>query len=221
MTNPPPQHNPEWEPRPDPTPAQDEGESTEFLKQLAGIDPDQRAYIDAGDIEPLEGITSTDEYQADTDINQETVDGDEEVFDTLVQQELRLGETDDAMEAVQEGYTYIPPIDPPIDIDHTDPEDVMVAAGTNSVAHTPDVPAGSFDPARTAEDDMTARVRHALRANSVTQHLANRLRIATIDGVVIVRGVVDDLVDSDNLIEVIGEVPGVEEVRDETVVHGL
>ncbi len=89
------------------------------------------------------------------------------------------------------------------------------------MAHPPDVPEGSFDTARTAEDDMTARVRHALRADSATQHLADRLRIATVNGTVIVRGLVDDLTDTDNILTVIGEVPGVEAVRDETTVQGL
>jgi hypothetical protein len=221
MTNYPPQHRPEQDPRPDPTPPQDQGESSEFLEQLAGINTDSTAYIDDEDVEPLEGINMTDVYQGDTDVNQERVEGDAEQFDTLLELELRDGETDDVMEAIEEGYTYVPPIDPPIDIDRSDLEGVQVAAGTNSMAHAPDIPEGSFDTARTSQDDMTARVRHTLRANSATQHLADRLQIMTVNGTVIVRGVVDDLLDSDNIVEVIGEVPGVIAVRDETTVRGL
>lgn len=221
MTNYPPQHRPEQDPHPDPTPPQDQGESSEFLEQLAGTHTDATAYFDDEDIEPLEGINMTDVYQGDTDVNQERVEGNAEQLDMLVEFEMRADETDDVMEAIQEGYTYVPPIDPPIDIDRADLEDVQVAAGTNSMAQAPDVPLGSFDTARTAEDDMTARVRQALRADSATQHLADRLQIATINGTVIVRGLVDDLLDSDNILEVISEVPGVEAIRDETTVQGL
>ncbi len=209
------------DPRPDPNPPQDQGESIEFLEQLAGTDTDQTAYIDAEDIEPLEDINMTDVYQGDTTITQESVEGGAEQFDMLTQAEFRDGETDDVMEAIQEGYTYVPPIDPPIDVDQTDPEDVQIASGFNSMSHPPDVPEGSFDTARVAEDDMTARVRQALRADSLTQHLADRLQIAMIHGTVIVRGVVDDLTDTDSIVEVISEIPGVEAVQDETRVRGL
>ena len=40
-------------------------------------------------------------------------------------------------------------------------------------------------------------------------------------GAVVVRGVVDDLDDTDNIVAVISELPGVESVRDETTVLGL
>src|SRR5919206_1512456 len=124
-----PQQRPEQEPRSDPNPPQDRGESNEFLDQLAGRNTDQTAYFDDEDIEPLEGITTTDIYEGVTDVNQELQEGGAEQLDLLVEQELRAGETDDVMEAVQEGYTYVPPIDPPITTDYDSLESVEVAAG--------------------------------------------------------------------------------------------
>ena len=71
------------------------------------------------------------------------------------------------------------------------------------------------------EDEMSDRVREALRADAATTAYAGRLGIATEGGVVTLRGVVDDVEDSDAIAEVAARVSGVEEVRDETEVEGL
>ena len=220
-----PQQRPEQEPRSDPNPPQDRGESNEFLDQLAGQNTDQTAYFDDEDIEPLEGITTTDIYEGVTDVNQELQEGGAEQLDLLVEQELRAGETDDVMEAVQEGYTYVPPIDPPVTPDADTRESVSVAAGF-ALSTDERYQSDSLDQNDTERffergDDMTAMVRRALRADSLTTHLADRLQIATINGAVIVRGVVDDLDDTDNIVAVISDLPGVVSVRDETEVRGL
>src|SRR5919199_713079 len=109
-----PQQRPEQEPQPDPTPAQDQSDSNAFLDQLAGRNTDQTAYFDDEDVESLEGITMTDVYEGVTGANQELQEGGAEQLDMLTEQELRAGETDDVMEAIQEGLTYVPPIDPPV-----------------------------------------------------------------------------------------------------------
>jgi hypothetical protein len=216
-----PQHRAEQEPRPDPTPEQDEGESAEFLEQLAGTNSDGTAYFDAEDVEQLAGITMTDVYQGDTDVNHERVEGDAERFDLLVERELRAGETDDVMEAVEEGLTYVPPIDPPITFDHDDPESIEVATGTDISARDQSFAESGLDTAHMGEDDMRALVRRSLRDDSATSHLADRLDIAVINGTVIIRGEVDDIDDTDNIVAVVSDIPGVEEVRDQTVVRGL
>lgn len=216
-----PQHRPEQEPQPYATAPQDESESTEFLDQLAGINTDQTAYIDADDIERLEGITMTDIYQGDVDVNQERVEGAAETFDMLESRELREGETDDVMEAVEEGYTYVPPVDPPITIDSRDPETIDLATGTEIDARDPSHPESGLDTAHMDEDDMTALVRRALRDDAATSHLADQLHIITANGRVIIRGQVDDLDDSDNIVAVVSEVPGVEAVQDETIVRSV
>lgn len=217
----PPQHRPEQEPQPYATPPQDQGESSEFLEQLAGTHTDQQAYIDAEDLDTLEGITMTDVYQGDVDVNQERVEGSAERFDLLEARELREGETDDVMEAIEEGYTYVPPIDPPTTIDRDHPETVEVASGTDISARDPRHPESGLDTAHMNDDDMSALVRRALRDDAATSHLADRLQITTINGTVIIRGEVDDLDDTDNIIGVVSDVPGVVAVRDETVVRGL
>ena len=43
--------------------------------------------------------------------------------------ELRSGETADAEVAAEEGLAWVPPIDPPVVADESDPEGVRVAAG--------------------------------------------------------------------------------------------
>lgn len=220
-----PQHRPEMEPQPDREPEQEDDGSNELLDQLAGRNTEQTAYIDASNVESLEGITMTDVYEGETDPNQELVEGGAEQFDLLVEQELREGETDDVMEAIEEGLAYVPPIDPPIVPDHDNRESIQVAAGFGLDAADQDTSADRFDTVgdRAFErgDDMTAMVRQALRADSQTTHLADTLVIATVNGAVIVRGVVDDLDDTDSIVAVISELPGVESVRDETTVRGL
>jgi osmotically-inducible protein OsmY len=68
---------------------------------------------------------------------------------------------------------------------------------------------------------MSARVREALRADSSTTQYADRIAINMRRGVVTLRGVVDDLMDSDNLLAVAEFVEGVEEVVDELEVRGI
>jgi len=220
-----PQQRPEQEPQPYTNPPQDDGDSNEFLDQLAGRNVDETAYIDVSDVESLDDVTMMDVYEGDTDANQEHQEGDVESFDMLVERELRAGETGDVMEAIEEGKTYVPPIDPPVVPDRDNPESVQVAAGFSVDADDPDAAQGldrdDTDRFIEGDDDMTTMVRRALRADSSTTHLADRLAIATINGAVILRGTVDDLDDTDNIVAVISELPGVQSIRDETTVPGL
>ena len=220
-----PQQRREQDPQPDPQPDQDRGESNEFLDQLAGRNVAETAYFDQADVDDLERVTPTDLYEGTTDANQDMQERGAERFDLLVEQELRAGETDDVMEAVEEGLTYIPPIDPPIVPDASTYESVRVAAGfavsADQMDDDPLLVEEDHERALERGDDFTALVRHALLADSQTSHLVDRLAIATINGTVIVRGTVDDLDDTDNIVSVISDLPGVEAVRDETIVPGL
>ena len=188
---------------------------------MAGTNSDGTAYFDAEDVEELAGITMTDVYQGDTDVNQERAEGDAERFDLLVEQELRAGETDDVMEAVEEGLTYVPPIDPPITFNHGDPESIEVASGLDLTSRDQTLTESGLDTEHMAEDDMRALVRRFLRDDSATSHLADRLDIVVINSTVIIRGEVDDIDDTDNIVAVVSDIPGVMEVRDQTVVRGL
>jgi osmotically-inducible protein OsmY len=71
------------------------------------------------------------------------------------------------------------------------------------------------------DDELSARVREALRADSSTSEYADRVRIITRGTVVVLRGVVVDLDDSDNLAAVAAYVEGVDEVIDELKVQTL
>ena len=66
------------------------------------------------------------------------------------------------------------------------------------------------------ESDLTARIRDALEADAATTDLADRLIIGTRGSIAVVRGIVDDIDDGDNIAAVIERVAGVEEVIDET-----
>ena len=68
---------------------------------------------------------------------------------------------------------------------------------------------------------MVARVREALRSDSLTSDYADRIAIATRDDRVVLRGVVDDIDDTDNLVAVAQRVSGVTEVIDALSVEGL
>lgn len=63
------------------------------------------------------------------------------------------------------------------------------------------------------DDSLSARVRRALLEDSATTALA--IDVEVNDGVVTLRGRVDDLSDTDNALEVAGRVPGVVDVVDE------
>ena len=118
--------------------------------------------------------------------------------------DLRAGETDDPLVAIEEGQTYVPPTDPPI-VPSDDPEGV-------------DSPGGEqLGP----EGDLNAAIRAELRADAATTALADQREIAVIGSTAILRGTVDGIEDSDALIEVASRVDGIAEVRDETEVAGL
>jgi hypothetical protein len=119
--------------------------------------------------------------------------------------DLRPGETDDPIVAIEEGLTWVPPSDPPI-VPSEDPEGV-------------DIP-GSSDTDE-AESDVNARIREALRADAATSVLADRLEIAVVGSTAILRGQVDGMEDGDALVEVASRVEGIDDVRDETEVPGL
>ena len=73
----------------------------------------------------------------------------------------------------------------------------------------------------TNESELSARVREALRADAATSPYADELVIASVAGIVVLRGVVEGIEDVDVLTEVASNVDGVIEVRDELEVPGL
>jgi hypothetical protein len=137
-------------------------------------------------------------------------------LDTLMADELREGETSDPNVAAEEGLTWVPPMDPVVVPDADDPEGLAVAAGFGMTAQDEPFDADHHDSALSDESEVTDRVREALRADARTSTLVDRLVVATIGDVAVVRGVIDDVEDSDAIEAVVGEVDGIREVRDET-----
>jgi hypothetical protein len=191
------------------------------VRQLAGDRPpeDQGTLFDADDVDDLGSLTRKDVDEANLIADDEDRPEDTENLEMLTELELRDGETDDPMEAVEEGYTYIPPIDPPTVPGGLDNAEIASGLGVSALDepydedHHADLLPG--------DDEVSARVREALRADSATTNYAERIAIATRGGVVTLRGVVDDLTDSDNLLAVAEYVDGVEEVVDELRVRGF
>lgn len=154
--------------------------------------------------------------------------GDDELFreverlDLLTELELRAEETDDPIEAVEEGFAYVPPIDPPITPgragSHANAE---IANGLALSSLDEPYDAGHHGSFLLDDDEVSARVREALRADSSTSAYADRVQIETRGGIVTLRGVVDDLIDNDNLLAVAAYVRGVTSVIDHLRVRGL
>jgi len=160
------------------------GESQPDRAQLAGVDEDSfLSDVDGGF--PLRDVVSLDE---------------------LTDNELREGETTDPIEAIEEGETWIPPIDPPV---------VPVSGDPNGI----EVP-GSEE-LDEAEGSLNARIREALRSDSATSPLADQLEIAVIGSTAIIRGQVAGPEDGDAIVEVASDVEGIDEVLDETEVAGI
>jgi hypothetical protein len=196
----------------------------EQLRQLAGYRSadDQGEFPAADELDDLGQPTSTDVYEGQLEAGTaDDLPGDPnaENLEMLTELELRADETDDPMEAVEEGFTYVPPIDPPVTPGGVD--NAEIASGLGLSALDEEYDEDHHDSFLSADDEVRARVREALRADSSTSQYAGKITISVRDGVVTLSGVVDDLVDSDNLLAIAEYVDGVDEVVDELRVRGL
>jgi hypothetical protein len=154
-----------------------------------------------------------------TDIQEDGVESLESLED-LADTDLREGETSDPELAAEEGLAYVPPTDPPV-IPADNEGGIEIAAGFGATSLDEPYDEDHAGELLMSEDEMTARVREALRADAETSRYADDVGIESDGGVVLLRGVVDDLEDSDALVAVAAVVDGVVEVRDELEVAGL
>jgi hypothetical protein len=168
------------------------------------------------EIEEEREYTDTERYE----LLPEPVENPGVDVEGLVASELRPGETDDPNVAAEEGLAWVPPTDPPVvPVEGDEQPEIAAGFGTTSLDEPYDE-----DHAATllsSEDEMSARVREALRADAATTQYADDIEIESAGGVVLLRGVVDDIDDTDALAEVASAVDGVIEVRDELAVAGL
>lgn len=198
------------------------GDDLEELTELTGSqeEGDQVFYRRQSEVEDGEReFNDTAEYEGELVADP---DDDRTVrIDDLLGTELRQGETDDPNIAAEEGLTYVPPIDPPVIPSYDDPQGAEIAAGFGSTGEDEPFDADHESQLVPLTDDMEERVREALRADAATSMYADLLAIGTRSGTVAVRGVVDDIDDTDNIIEVISRVTGVDNVIDELDVPGV
>jgi len=190
----------------------------EELRQLAGeeMPEDQDAVLEPDEIEQRRTPSQTELDRGEPAPDLEAAEGDVATLDGLASEELREGETDDPDVAAEEGLTYVPPIDPPTRVDEEEPGGLEVAAGTGVSALSEPYDEDHESELLSEEPELTARIRDALEADAATTDLADRLVIGTRGSTVVVRGIVDDINDGDNIAAVIERVNGVEEVIDET-----
>ena len=130
------------------------------------------------------------------------------------------GMTDDPMVATEEGVPYIPPDDRVLG--PTDGPDGPDVAGT------PATDAGELEraegiqvpnAARPADDELTADVIETLRASNVVA--GDRIRVATAGRRVTLTGEVESREALDEILGIVGDVEGVDEVIDEVTIRGL
>ena len=200
--------------RPDTEPRQPDtaAEVDPDVAELLGLRPEGSGSIpDASEIDTLGEITDTRIYQGDLEARPPDSDQpDHELFENLESlgsTEPRDGETDDPNEAAEEGLAWIPPIDPPLRVDDDGPE---VAAGFGTTAQDEPFDADHHATALSAHDEMEARLLEALRADSATAGLADRIELDAEDGIVRLIGVVDDIEDEDAILAVVESVDGVQ-----------
>ena len=194
-------------------------ESDPKLRELMGDEPreDQDAFVTPDQIGDLGAISDTEIYEGEIEagVNPD-LPTDDESLDMLTASELRAGETEDPGVAAEEGEAWVPPTDPPVIRDLDDPQGAQVAAGFGQTSLVEPYDADHHGAALEPDDEVTARVREALRADARTSTLADRVGIETVAGTVIIRGTVDDVEDAELLAAVASDVTGVGEVRDET-----
>ncbi|MEA2631865.1 MAG: hypothetical protein QOE66_2084 [Chloroflexota bacterium] len=198
--------------------------TTPFLEELQALEgeempADQDAVVDPDEIEGRRTPTLTELDQGDPELRSSLAEG-LDGFDGLAEEGLRDGETDDPEVAAQEGMPWVPPIDPPV-VATPWSGDPVVAAGTGVSALDEAFDEDNPGVLLSEEGDINERIREALRADSSTSRLADILVIGVVGSTAIIRGMVDDIDDTDAIVAVVERVPGIEEVRDETEFPGL
>ena len=198
-----------------------DSETAELIRQLSGEEPreDQDAVLRVDEIaEPDAGLTGTERELGYLEAGVDPTGGigrDVESVESLVERESDSDETTDPYVASDEGVPWVPPVDPVVAPDERDSEGIQIAAGLGSSALDEPYDADHHTSALPSEDEVTARVREALRADALTSGYADELSIDTEGGVVTLHGTVADIDDLDAVLAVAAIADGVTEVRDE------
>jgi hypothetical protein len=197
----------------------------EDIAELEGTRPNPEgvAVASGDDVDRLGYITDTRVLEGDLEARPPDSDQpdepEEENIESLEATELRAEETDDPAEAAEEGFTYVPPMDPPVIVgDRGEPD---IAAGFGTSADDEPFDADHHNTALFAEDERTQRVREALLSHAATSALVDRLDFETVGSRVIVSGTLADLDDEDEVLDVISEVDGVVDIVNRIEIESL
>jgi BON domain len=193
-------------------------------RELLGRQPadDQVPFLDADQVDRAEEPTPTAIYEGELEAEGGLIedDPDRRSFESLTDRELRAGETDDPNEAAEEGLTYVPPSDPPVIAGEAGEPEVAAGFASSAIDDEP-FDADHHSEAVTTDDEVSERVRDALRADAATSDYADAVDVETDGRVVILRGSVADLDDEDALVAVAERVAGISQVIDELEVRAL
>ena len=135
--------------------------------------------------------------------------------------EPATGQTTDFLVAEEEGVPY----DPPNDRVLSEPRERL---GGPDIAGTDPTPAGELERedsvqpgsfTTSTDDALTADVIEALRGSDVPA--GDRIRVRTAGSTVTVTGEVESIDILDEILGIVGDVPGVDEVVDEATVIGI
>jgi BON domain len=135
--------------------------------------------------------------------------------------EPATGETDDYLVAREEGVPYVPPMDRVVSEARMDEHGVDVAGTAPDDAGELERDDAIQPPDGLAprDDELLADVLEALRDSDLPA--GERLRVSVSGATVTLRGEVESVTVLDEILNLIGEVPGVDEVRDEVIIAGL
>jgi hypothetical protein len=204
--------------RPDDAPMNDSLSLEEGIQALQGeeMPDDQDAVLAPDEIEGAREYTRTELDQGDSLPAPAYAAEPVTSYDGGAIDGMREGETDDVGVAVQEGLTWVPPIDPPITPRPDTSDGVEVAAGLATSAL--DEPYNDSHRSSSLADggELNERIHEALRADAATATIADRLVVAVVGDRAYVQGTVLTVDDSDTIVAVIERVEGIEAVIDQT-----
>jgi osmotically-inducible protein OsmY len=116
----------------------------------------------------------------------------------------------DPTEAVEEAEPYFPPTDPVVRVDDMGETQIAGGFGTGEALERHPTAATRGAPSDEALEDLVHR---ALRLDAGTAQL--HLKVGVVEGVVRLRGLIEDESDAENALAVAGDIPGVVDVIDE------
>jgi hypothetical protein len=132
------------------------------------------------------------------------------------------GVTDDALVAREEGVPWTPPTDRVLSearADERGPDAAGTAPDDAGELERDDAITVGGSTALPSGDELLADCLEALRRSDVVA--GDRIQLAVDGAIVTVRGAVESVEVLDEILSIVGDIPGVDEVRDEVVVAGI